>query len=56
MARCGDGDTTYSRANSDQLAKISGDKEQSHESDQLIWGWDDADFKDDDKQLFRNKS
>lgn len=49
MARSGDGDTEYSRATSDQLAKLINDKEQSQESVPLIWGWDDADFKDDDK-------
>lgn len=55
MARCGDGDTSYSRANPDELAKLFSNKGDSHESEPLIWGWDDADFKDDDKKLFRNK-
>lgn len=49
MARCGDGDTQYSRANPEDLARVLGGKELSDETEPLIWGWDDADFKDDEK-------
>lgn len=49
MARSGDGATKYSRANPDDLAKLINGNEQSHDSEPLIWGWDDADFRDDEK-------
>jgi len=49
MARCGDGCTKYSNAKTDELINLVGAHE-AHETDQLIWGWDDAEFKDDQKK------
>lgn len=49
MARSGDGNTKYSRADPHNLVSS---EEEHHDTahENLIWGWDDADFKDDEKQ------
>lgn len=50
MARSGDGSVKYTKATPQQLANLNG-KQEEVESENLIWGWDDVDMKDDDKKM-----
>lgn len=52
MARSGDGDVSYSNVDAETLKRLNIDRDAAahdHQHENLIWGWDDADFKDDDK-------
>lgn len=50
MARSGDGCTKYSNIKPEELVCSDTDKQHDTSSENLIWGWDDADFQDDEKQ------
>lgn len=47
MARSGDFDVKFSNAKLDDLKRLSEEKKNEAEpQEELIWGWDDSDFKD----------
>lgn len=50
MARSGDGCTKYSKANPEDLQAGATESQEDSAHENLIWGWDDADFKEDEKQ------
>lgn len=50
MTRTGDGNLEYSRMSKEEI--INTVVEYEHQTNEnLVWGWDDADMKDDDKKL-----
>lgn len=43
MARSGDFNVKYSKANIEDLMRLSEDKAPEEDSGELVWGWDDPD-------------
>lgn len=50
MARSGDFDVEYSDANIQDLMRLSEARHEQAEPTELVWGWDDADFNEDEKK------